>query len=283
MMKKYVLSVIVIAFILVSFSIAAADEENHSIAVVDITQMDIGELQEAVDDGKLTYKQIMTLYLERIEEYSQMYNCIISVSETAIEEAEACDEIYEKQGRSSDIFGLPIIVKDNIDVEGMVTTNGSLAMSGNVAEQDAEIVAALKEAGGIIVAKANMDKYAEHSQYSISDFGRVNNAFDLSKSSYGSSGGSAVAAAASLAPICVGTDTNASIRVPASANGVVGIRPTKGLLSTEGITVCISERDTAGPLAKSVTDAAIILTAMGNFQADYTQYLSDESLDGYGE
>lgn len=279
MMKKYVLSVIVIAFILVSFSIAAADEENHSIAVVDITQMDIGELQDAVDDGKLTYKQIMTLYLERIEEYSQMYNCIISVSETAIEEAEACDEIYEKQGRSSDIFGLPIIVKDNIDVEGMVTTNGSLAMSGNVAEQDAEIVAALKEAGGIIVAKANMDKYAEHSQYSISDFGRVNNAFDLSKSSYGSSGGSAVAAAASLAPICVGTDTNASIRVPASANGVVGIRPTKGLLSTEGITVCISERDTAGPLAKSVTDAAIILTAMGNFQADYTQYLSDESLE----
>lgn len=93
------------------------------------------------------------------------------------------------------------------------------------------------------------------------------------------SGGSAVARRPLLAPICVGTDTNASIRVPASANGVVGIRPTKGLLSTEGITVCISERDTAGPLAKSVTDAAIILTAMGNFQADYTQYLSDESLE----
>ena len=88
------------------------------------------------------------------------------------------------EGQIVDCLLYTSIVKDNIDVEGMVTTNGSLAMSGNVAEQDAEIVAALKEAGGIIVAKANMDKYAEHSQYSISDFGRVNNAFDLSKSSY---------------------------------------------------------------------------------------------------
>lgn len=276
---------VIFAFLVFSFAAssgitALGEEESYSFAAVDITQMDIKELQQAVDDGKLTYKQIMTLYLERIEAYGDMYQCIISVSDTALEEAEKCDEIYEKSGRTSDVFGLPVIVKDNIDVAGMATTNGSSSLAGKIAGEDAEVVEALKDAGAVIAAKANMDTYAEHSQYSISDYGRVNNAFDLSRTSYGSSGGSAVSAAASLAPICVGTDTNASIRVPASANGVVGIRPTKGLLSTAGITVCMGDRDTAGPMAATVEDAAIILSVMSGFETDYSVYLSEKALNG---
>lgn len=280
-MKRRILTAL-LAFVFFSAQLPAAAfaESGRSFAVVDITRMDIKELQQAVDDGKLTYKQIMTLYLERIEEYGEMYGCLISVSGAALAEAEKCDEIYEKHGRTSDIFGLPIIVKDNINAAGMATTNGDSSLSGNVAAEDAEVVASLKEAGGIIVAKANMDSYAEHSQYSVSDYGRVNNAFDLSRTSYGSSGGSAVSAAASLAPICIGTDTNASIRVPASANGVVGIRPTKGLLSARGITVCMGDRDTAGPMARTVEDAAIILSAMNGFETDYTEYLSCDDLKG---
>lgn len=266
--------------LLVAAPASASAEEGHAVAVCDITKMDIAMLQAAVDEGQLTYKQIMTLYLERIEEYADMYECIISVSDTALAEAAACDEIYAKQGRSSDIFGLPVIVKDNIDVAGMATTNGVAGLSGSLAGEDAEIVAAIKQAGGIIVAKANMDTYAAHSQYSISDFGRVNNAFDLSKSSYGSSGGSAVSAAAALAPVCIGTDTNASIRVPASANGVVGLRPTKGLLSMSGITACVSSRDTPGPLARTVRDTAIILSAMCKGEEDYTKYLREDGLEG---
>lgn len=259
---------------------AYAQTESASFAVVDITEMDIPALQQAVDDGYLTYEQIMTLYLERIEAYADMYHCIISVSETALEEARECDRIYRESGRTSLLFGLPAIIKDNINVAGMATTNGHKYLANNIAGTDAPVVAGLKKAGAIIVAKANMDTDANHAQYSISDYGRVNNAFDLNRTSYGSSGGSAVAAAASLAPICVGTDTNASVRVPSSGNGMVGIRPTKGLLSTTGITPLMVTRDTAGCMAKSVFDTALILSAMDNFETDYTAALSTEALSG---
>lgn len=253
---------------------------SPTFAVVDITEMDIPALQQAVDDGYLTYEQIMMLYLERIEAYADMYHCIISVSDTALEEARACDRIYREEGRKSLLFGLPAIVKDNIDVAGMATTNGERELANNVAKTDAPVIAALKEAGAIVVAKANMDAWANHAQYSISDYGRVNNAYDLNKSAYGSSGGSAVSAAASLAPICLGTDTNSSVRVPSSASGVVGIRPTKGLLSAEGITPLVSSRDTAGCMARTVYDTALILSAMTGFAQNYTATLSTGSLSG---
>lgn len=261
----------------------AAEAEEYqptAFAVVDITELDITGLQQAVDDGYLTYEQIMILYLDRIYAYSDMYECIIYISDTALDEARNCDRIYNESGRTSDIFGLPVIVKDNIDVEGMPTTNGNKYLEDDIAVEDAPIIADLKEAGAIIVAKANMDRYAEHAQYSISDYGRVNNAYDLTKSSYGSSGGSAVSSAAALAPICIGTDTNASIRVPSAVNGVVGIRPTKGLLSTKGVTPLIQDRDTAGPIAKTVTDSAIILSAMTGYENNYTEYLDEYALEG---
>lgn len=292
-MKQRIRSIIVVFVVIFSVcfgdGIVYAEEytedeqteyEPVAFAVVDITELDIAGLQQAVDNGYLTYEQIMMLYLDRIYAYADMYECLIYVSDTALDEARNCDRIYKATGRTSDIFGLPVIVKDNIDVEGMPTTNGNSDLADAVAEEDAPIISELKDAGAIVVAKANMDRYAEHSQYSISDFGRVNNAYDLTKTSYGSSGGSAVSCAASLAPICIGTDTNASIRVPSAANGVVGIRPTKGLLSTEGVTPLIETRDTAGPIAKTVTDAALILSAMTGYQYDYTEALDSNALNG---
>lgn len=261
-------------------AVTAEDYDEYAFALADITEMSITELQQAVDDGKLTYKQIMRLYLDRIEAYSDIFCCLISVSDTALVEAERCDEIYKDKGRSSMIFGLPVIVKDNIDVKGMVTTNGSSLYLGREASEDAEIIANIKKAGGIILAKANMDKMANHSQYSKSDFGTVNNSFDLNRTSYGSSGGSAVAAAVSLAPVCIGTDTNASIRVPASANGIAGFRPTRETVSTEGITPCMPERDVAGPMAKSAEDAAIIYGIMSGDNKDYKKVLESCSLKG---
>lgn len=143
------------------------DYENnvsHTFAVVDITELSIRELQQAVDDGFLTYEQIMRLYLERIEVYGEMYQCITQISETALEEAIACDQIYKEQGRSSLLFGLPAIVKDNLDVAGMATTDGNAFLETKLATTDADVIASLKNAGAIIVAKANMDRYAEHSQ-----------------------------------------------------------------------------------------------------------------------
>ena len=277
---KRLSAVFLALFLLLSSCAAAYAAEMPTFAVVDVTEMDIPALQQAVDDGYLTYEQIMLLYLERIEAYGEMYQCIISLSDTALDEARECDRIYRAEGRSSLLFGLPAIVKDNIDVAGMATTNGERELAYNVAKTDAPVIAELRKAGAIIVAKANMDAWANHSQYSISDYGRVNNAYDLNKSSYGSSGGSAVAAAAALAPICLGTDTNASIRVPSSANGVVGIRPTKGLLSTSGVTALVPDRDTAGCMAKSVFDTALILSAMTGFETDYTAALSTDALSG---
>ncbi|MDD6327909.1 MAG: amidase [Lachnospiraceae bacterium] len=283
-MKKvlgYMISLIlVIGMFVPCVRVMAEEYEPKVLAVVDITEMSITELQQAVDEGFLTYEQIMRLYLDRIYAYADMYECLTQISDTAIEEAKRCDEIYKSSGRTSPLFGLPVIVKDNLDVCGMATTNGNKYLEEKLATEDADVIVSLKNAGAIIVAKANMDRYAEHSRYSISDYGRVNNAYDLTKSSYGSSGGSAVAAAASLAPICIGTDTNASIRVPSGANGVVGIRPTYGLLSRKGLTPCVVGRDTAGPIAKTVEDAAIILTALNDYKIDYTKALDVNALDG---
>ena len=279
-MKRILSALLALVLLAALCPTAYAQNDAPAFAVVDVTEMDIPALQQAVDDGYLTYEQIMVLYLERIEAYADMYHCLISVSKTALEEARECDRIYRESGRTSLLFGLPAIIKDNINVAGMATTNGHRYLAGNIARTDAPVVAGLKKAGAIIVAKANMDTDANHAQYSISDYGRVNNAFDLNRTSYGSSGGSAVAAAAALAPICVGTDTNASIRVPSSGNGVVGIRPTKGLLSATGISPLMVTRDTAGPIAKTVSDTALILSAMDNFEKDYTATLSTEALSG---
>ncbi len=237
---------------------------------ISIDELTINEIQESIRKGYITYEQLINIYMERINEYNDEYNAIITVNESAIDEAIALDKEYNTTGQRSELHGIPILVKDNIDVIGMPTTNGTTALLDAYPNKDADIVEKLKEAGAIIIGKANMDEFAFKASYSQSSHGYVYNAYNLLYSSYGSSGGSAVGVAANLAVAAIGTDTNLSIRLPSASAGVVGLRPTQDNINGDGIIKYDSVRDVAGPITKYVEDNAIILEIIDNTDIDYT-------------
>ena len=245
-------------------------------AVVDINNLNIYEIQEYIDKGYLTYEKIVKLYLERIEAYNEQYNALITINENALEEAKKLDLEYQEKGRRSLIHGLPVIVKDNIDVKGMPTTNGAKGLLDSYPYENASVVQTLIDNGAIIIAKANMDEFAFNATYTHSSFGDTYNAYNTLYSSYGSSGGSAVAVASNLAVFALGTDTGSSIRVPSSANGVVGIRPTFDLVNTDGVIKFEETRDVVGIITKYVSDNAIVLDIIDNSDIKYEQYLNKD-------
>lgn len=249
-------------------------------APVDVTKMTISEIQEAIDDGFLTYEGLINIYLDRINEYDSKYNAIITINQNAISEAKKCDEEYKKNGRKSLLFGIPIIVKDNIDVYDMPTTAGSKTLKDNYPKSDAEVIKNLKNQGAIILAKANMSEFAFMASSSSSSYGTVKNAYNTKYSSYGSSGGSAVSVALSYAPLAIGTDTNASLRAPASANSVFGVRSTFGTLSTKGIIGYDITRDVVGPIARNVEDSIILYEGMTSDSDVTIDDIKDSDLKG---
>ena len=252
-------------------------EKTYHKAPVDITKMNVYEIQEQIDKGYLTYELLIKLYLDRIKAYDKNYHAIISINEKAIEEAKKCDLEYKKHGRKNVLWGIPIIVKDNIDVIGIPTTVGAQALADSIPKTDAEVIKKLKEKGMIILAKANMSQYALTAKSSVSSYGTVHNAYNLNYSSYGSSGGSAVAIAAQYAPFALGTDTNSSLRAPAAANNVIGFRPTLDLISTKGVFAYDITRDVVGPITKTVVENALILEALTGKK--YSE-LENKSLEG---
>ena len=247
-------------------------------AAVDITNMSITDLADALDKGYLTSELLVTLYLERIEAYDDEFNAINQINENALEEARLLDEERQNGEVRSALHGIPIVVKTNIDAEGLATTAGAKALEDNYPIEDAEAIKKLKEAGAIILASANMSEFAFSAGNSNSSYGRVGNAFNPSYSPYGSSGGSAVAIATSFAAASLGTDTNSSVRMPAAAAGLVGLRPTLGLISSDGVIPYDTTRDTIGVISKTVEDNAIILSIINNEDQTYEANL--ESLDG---
>lgn len=231
-------------------------------APIDITNMDITAISDALDKKIITSENLIKIYLERIEKYNDSYNSLITVNDNALAEAQKLDEERANGNVRSILHGIPIIVKDNIDVLNMPTTDGSKNLSDNYPTKDAEAIKKLKDAGAIIIAKSNMSKYAFYASSSTSDYGTVKNAYNTEYSSYGSSGGSAVSVALNFAVAALGTDTNSSVRLPASANGLVGYRPTLGLISTDGVVPYDPERDTIGTITKNVKDAVILTNIM---------------------
>lgn len=267
---KYI-KIVLIFLILFNVKIKAYNK-----APVDITKLNVYEIQEQIDKGYLTYELLIKLYLDRIEAYDSKYNAIISINENAIAEAKKCDLEYKEKGRSNILWCMPIIVKDNIDVKGMATTVGAKALKDSIPNNDSYVVSKLKEKGMIILAKSNMSQYAVKANSSISSYGTVHNAYNLNYSSYGSSGGSAVAVAVQYAPFALGTDTNSSLRAPAAANNVIGFRSTFDLISTKGIFAYDITRDVVGPITKTVTENALILETL----TDGEYNLENASLKG---
>ncbi len=246
-------------------------------SIINIDKLNIVEIQENIDKGYLTYETLTKIYLERIEKYNEQYNAIITINQNAIAEAKLLDEEYKKSGRRSLMHGIPIIVKDNIDVKGLPSTNGTKALLDSYPYESAPIIQKLIDAGAIVLAKTNMDEFAFHAEHSSSSFGMVKNAYNLEYSSYGSSGGTAVGVAAGLAVAGIGTDTGSSIRIPASANNLVGLRPTTSLIDNKGIIKFEVTRDVAGPITKYVIDNAIMLEIINNQGKKYTNFNKDIS------
>lgn len=245
--------IFILFLILIPFNVFALTK-----APIDITNETVASLSKSLDEEIITSEELINIYLERIKKYNDQYNALITINENAINEAKELDKERQNGNIKSSIHGIPIIVKDNIDVLGTATTAGSKALSDNYPNEDALIIQKLKEAGAIIIAKANMSKFAFYASSSSSDYGTVKNAYNLAYSSYGSSGGSAVSVALNFAPIAIGTDTNASVRLPAQAASLIGYRPTLGLISRTGIIPYDPERDTPGIIGKTIEDIITI-------------------------
>ena len=250
-------------------------------APIDITKMDVYELQDAVDKGYLSYELIARLYLDRIDKYDSNHKAVITINKNIVEEAKEKDKEYKEKGRSNILFGLPVLVKDNIDVKGLPTTNGTKSLSDSYPYVDSDIIKNLKDKGMLIIAKTNMSEFAFSASSSISSYGITRNAYNRNYSSYGSSGGTAVGIALQYAPFGIGTDTNSSLRAPAAANNIIGYRPTLNKLSSTGIIPYDTTRDTPGPMTKSVIENALLLEALeGKEEGTYSKDLDKTSLEG---
>jgi amidase len=275
----------------------AAAPSDTTVAGIDVDATTIPELQTLMKFGQLSSVQLTTFYLQRISDLNPTLNAVITVSPTALADAQAADEA-RSDGDHRPLLGIPIIVKDNVNTTGMPTTAGSWALAGSTPDS-AFIAAKLKAAGAIIIGKANLSEWANfRSGPSSSGWsgigGQTNMPYVLDRNPCGSSSGSGVVAAADLAVAAVGTETDGSIVCPSGANGVVGIKPTLGLWSRAGVVPISAEQDTAGPIARNVTDAAVLLGAAtgvdpndgatadqaGHAFTDYTPFLDDKALDG---
>ena len=267
-----------------------------------LEEVPVTQLQEWMTSGRYTARQIADLYLRRIEEIDRngpALRSVIEVNPDALAIADALDAERKTRGIRGPLHGIPVLIKDNIDTsDRMLTTAGSLALEGTRPAADAFIVTRLRAAGAVILGKTNLSEWANfRSTHSSSGWsgrgGQVKNPYALDRNPCGSSSGTGAAIAANLSAIGVGTETDGSIVCPSGANGLVGIKPTLGLVSRTGIIPIAHSQDTAGPMTRTVADAAVLLGAMAGpdpadpatktsraHAADYTKSLDPAALKG---
>ena len=243
----------------------------------DFAETSIAELHDQMQRGELRVEELTTWYLERIETIDAAgvtLNAIIEVNPDAIAIARSLDEEWRLSGPRGPLHGIPVVLKANIDTaDRMHTHAGSLALATHQPARDAFVVSRLRDSGAVILGKANLSEWANfRSTHSSSGWssvgGQTRNPYDTARNPCGSSSGSAVAVAANLASVAVGTETDGSVVCPSGVNGIVGIKPTLGLVSRSGIIPIAHSQDTAGPMARTVRDAAILLSAMTGVDAD---------------
>jgi amidase len=273
------------------------------VAPFELDEITIGELQEGMKSGKYSARTLAEKYFERMDAIDKRGPAINSVIETnpdAIAIAEALDKERKEKGPRGPLHGIPILIKDNIDTgDRMMTTAGSLALLGSKAAKDSFVARRLREAGAVILGKTNLSEWANiRSNHSISGWsgrgGQTKNPYALDRNPCGSSSGSGAAASANLCAGAIGTETDGSIVCPSSANGLAGIKPTVGLVSRGGIIPISHTQDGAGPMCRTMRDAATILGALtgvdsedsatsvsrGKSYTDYTQFLNADGLRG---
>jgi Asp-tRNA(Asn)/Glu-tRNA(Gln) amidotransferase A subunit family amidase len=252
----------------------------------DVRETTIAETQAAIRSGKVTCGQLVEAYIERVKTYDQTthLNSMILLNPEALKDADRLDVEFRRTHLLRRLFGIVVIVKDNYDTKGLQTTGGSLAMRGVVPTTDAFMVKRLREAGAIVLGKSNMAEWAFSPYVTESSIaGITRNPYALDRVPAGSSGGTAAAVAASFGEVGLGTDTGNSIRGPSSHNALVGIRPTIGLTSREGIIPLNFFADVGGPMARSVEDAATVLGVVAGYDPADPITKMAESSDGKAE
>ena len=269
----------------------------------ELNEETISSLQDKMSTGKYNSEQLTQMYLDRIatlDKKGPLLNSVIEINPDALTIAKAMDA-ERKNGRTrGPLHGIPVLIKDNIDTaDKMQTTAGSLALEGHIATADSFVAKKLREAGAVIIGKTNLSEWANfRSSHSCSGWssrgGQTKCPYVLDHNPCGSSSGSGTAVSANLCTVAVGTETDGSVTCPASVNGIVGLKPTVGLVSRSGIIPISATQDTAGPMARTVKDVAILLGAMvgvdatdvatkesdGKFYTDYTKFLDANALKG---
>ena len=282
-----------------SAGLAAGYEEGS----FELSELPISDLEQGLKTGRWSVRGLVERYLERIEALDRRgphLGAVIELNPDARAIAESLDRELRAGKKRGPLHGVPVLVKDNIETrDRMMTTAGSLALEGNYARQDAPIVQRLRDAGAVILGKTNLSEWANfRSSRSVSGWSgrglQTRNPYVLDRNTSGSSSGSGAATAANLCAVAVGTETDGSIVSPSSINGLVGIKPTVGLLSRTGIIPISHTQDTPGPMARTVRDAAILLSVMAgadpadsatheagsHIQPDYTHFLDPNGLRG---
>ena len=281
---------------------ADVDTPAAPVAAVDVVELSVANAQSGMSSGQFTSAQLVEAYLARIaavDDSGPTLNAVISLNPNAASDAIALDAERAAGKLRGPLHGIPVLIKDNIDIAGMPTTAGSLAMAANVPKQDAFLVQRLRAAGAVILGKTNLSEWANfRSTHSTSGWssagGQTRNPYVLDRNPCGSSSGTGAAIAASFATVGVGTETDGSILCPSAVNGLVGLKPTVGVISRSGIVPISRSQDTAGPMARTVADAAALMTALagvdpsdpeaasfeGRTVADYAVGLDAASLQG---
>lgn len=300
--RQFIRNTALTAFSLALYALPGCDTPKDPSAFLP-REKSIDDLQQLMKNGGITSEKLTQLYLDeiaRIDAGGPKLRAVIETNPDALAIARTLDDERKSGKLRGPLHGIPVLIKDNIDTaDKMQTTAGALAMVGNIARNDAFVVRQLRAAGAVILGKTNLSEWANfRSTRSSSGWssrgGQTHNPYVLDRSPCGSSSGSAVAVAANLCAVAVGTETDGSVACPASMNNVVGIKPTVGLISRSGIIPISKTQDTAGPFGRTVKDAAILLSAMtgadpddavtgqsaGKVQADYTRFLDAAALKG---
>jgi amidase len=250
----------------------------------DPTEQSIAALQHALATGVVTSEALTAAYLARIARYDQHgpgYHSVLAVNPKAVDAARALDAERKARKLRGPLHGIPILIKDNIETaDPVATTGGSLVLARSMRGADAALVARLRAAGAIVLGKANLSEWANfRSTHSSSGWsalgGHTRNAYDRERNASGSSSGSGVAAAASFCAAAIGTETNGSILSPSSLNGLVGLKPTVGVVSRQGVIPISGRQDTPGPMCRSVADAALIAGVIAETALGYGAHAAD--------
>ncbi|MGE3335698.1 MAG: amidase family protein [Rhodospirillaceae bacterium] len=284
--------------IALGLALLAACNKQEEAQPYAVEEVPLSQIANDLAAGTTSSVAVTQAYIERISLYNKAVNGVIGIMPDALEQAAASDQRRKERKTLGPLDGIPILIKDNIDAVGMPTTAGSFALIDNVPAKDSEVARRLRDAGAVILGKANTSQWAglrttTSGMNGSTVGGTARNPYDLARGAAGSSNGSGISAAASFAAATIGTDTTGSVVAPSNANGVVGLRPTVALISRRGIVPVSLTQDTAGPMGRNVRDVAMLLTVLAGTDAadpatsasdthktDYAKALSTEALQG---